>query len=77
MLEDVLDLALGETAFEDQSTGTVHVALGTELRVEVKDDVSRIAAHAFGDVGDVCERGLFGALARDLGRDDGVLGLRA
>ena len=70
--EDMLDLLLLETTFDDEAAGTIDGPGSTHFGEHVLNDVLRLPVHTFADVGDVGKDGLLVTLTHDLGWRDSV-----
>lgn len=72
LAQDILNLLLVETTTENQTLGSVHRSLGTQLGVEEHEDVLGLTMHTTANVDKVCKRRLLCALTSDLGWNDSV-----
>lgn len=63
--QNILDLFLLESTFDDQSTSTIDGTSRSHLCEQELDDVFRLPMHSLADVSDVCEDGFFVAFSVD------------
>ena len=70
--EDILDLLLLESAFDDQTARPIHRPGRTHFGEHELNNVLRLSVHSFTDIGDIGEDRFLVSFSHDLWGSDGV-----